>query len=319
MNNCTNCGSQVPDSMAFCGSCGTATAAPAQEPITIPEAEPVAAGHIAAVASTPAAAPAVAPPPMPGMPGANGGPGAAAMPGAPVPPVTAPPAAGGGKSKGRGKLIGMGVTGLVAVVAILKLFTGGPEPVQADPQLPDTPAVPAPDAPPGGQDVPAPQPPPGPDVPAPQPPPGPEVPAPQPPPDPAPDGGGLQAIIPQTVGEFQMAEGSQFPDLIQEGATDAYYLVYQAADGRQVTHVVAAYADANGAATKQQMMVQQWQQELGMEVHEDAPLVIDGQTVGRITVLVGQDARVVWSNGVLWGVTAGAGNDAIDFFNQLPY
>lgn len=289
--NCNNCGAEIVGA-AFCGACGTAAPEPtapapvAAEPVA--EAAPAAAATVAATATATVAPPAPGPQ-LPGLPGLPSG----------IAPAGAKPA-----GAGKGKAIGMGVAALIGIVALVKVFTGGGDPIPTQPEGPQT----------GSQEQPGAQGPTGPAQPE-----GPVVGGDgTTQPEQQAQGGGLRDFIADPVGEFQLAQGGQLSEYIERGALDAYQLVYQTADGRQVVHVLVALPDPNGALSSLHAFAQGLQEQ-GYQLQEQGEVVIDGQKVGEAFVLAGQNTVIGWSNGQLFAFVSGAGNDPISFYQQIPY
>ena len=139
--------------------------------------------------------------------------------------------------------------------------------------------------------------------------------------DPVTEGGGLQDLIVDTVGGASLTDVAQNPELIANwGANDGYSMTYAAADGTELIHNIAAFssaedADASGAGVAEGL------QEAGYALVGDAPVEIDGETVGTKLMFEGSDAvLVLWSNGVLLASVQGLEPATVDdFYANLPY
>ena len=358
---CTNCGIENVDTASFCSNCGTSlklqTPPPAEVATTTPESEetspdrttPMPATGAATTplsatsapsGPTPAVEPTIAPGPAPTA--GTSSPTSASEPAdpsgevvsAPAPPglgshtpspspVTAPPPAGfssaastggtgaapggfssaapgvgtssvpmpGGKTMS-GKLgaIAAVMMVLLAGFAAVQLFSGSDEPVRSSENGNEGPLA---DDPGGDQE---------------------EA-------DPVTEGGGLQDLIPETVGDATLTDIAQSPTLISNWqANDGYAATYAAADGTVITHHVASFsspedADATGVEVAGDI------ESRGSELIGSSPLEIDGETAGTKLVFQSVDGSIIlWNNGVVLATVQGVDPTVVDeFFVGLPY
>jgi len=135
-----------------------------------------------------------------------------------------------------------------------------------------------------------------------------------------PRAGSLRSLVEERVGDFRLVAADDFPDAINQGASDAVQLAYRSAGGVELFHVLAAYPSpdlANQAAAEfYGGLVGD-----GYEPVDQSPIVDDRTSpIGLATVLTGpDDEAVLWTNRGLVGLSLSDRGFAVEFFELLPY
>jgi hypothetical protein len=135
--------------------------------------------------------------------------------------------------------------------------------------------------------------------------------------EPAPESGSLVDLVPEDVGDFTLAEIEEFPEAIDNGAIEAYKLVYRGPGGAAY-HTIEAHGDEESALDLHQGLVASLIEDGSHEVTDEAEL-----EHGTVTALASTEDPtrriVVWNNGPILATTYGVGDPPIDLYDAHPY
>ena len=138
----------------------------------------------------------------------------------------------------------------------------------------------------------------------------------------SPSGGSLADLVEEQAGPFTLDPQSieELPDFISAGATDALGMGYVHEDGTELGHLLTAWAspeDANAAyqEIRDGLVSEEGYQLVGEEPVQDQ----EGNQVGTVAQLKGEDEIVIWTNGSLLSWAEAPEGYPVEFYNNVPY
>ena len=138
----------------------------------------------------------------------------------------------------------------------------------------------------------------------------------------SPSGGSLADRVEEQVGPFALDPQSvqELPDFISAGATDALGMGYVHEDGTQLAYLMSAWASPEDANATYQEIRDGLVSEEGYQLAGEEPLQDQqGQQIGTVAQLEGEDEIVIWTNGNVLRWAQAPEGYAVEFFNNSSY
>jgi len=131
----------------------------------------------------------------------------------------------------------------------------------------------------------------------------------------------VRELIAEDVGRYYLVKAGKDPVLRQNGALEAYEMIYASSGGSEMYHALGAFESSGDADDQRELTVGNLR-DSGYKIVLDEPLEVGGEpNGGRLTALTNPEGlgASVWSNGPLFAMTVGPDISQGRFFRTLPY